>query len=265
MSSLKPSRTFDDSSSPEISYNPSHFKKLFEVEDKHFWFKSRNKIIAILLEQVVQGFAPGYKVLEVGCGDGNTLRVLEQTCRGGEVTGLEPFAEAIQLARSRVSCNLIQGDIHSHSFSDPFQLICIFDVLEHLPDDKNILRILHGLLVPRGSLFITVPAYPSLWSGRDIQARHQRRYCPEDLHTRLEEAGFRVDYLTPFMTCLFPVLFLARKMRRASGEAGLSAELRIIPVVNSLLGFLCAQETKWIRKRRKLPWGTSLLALATKI
>jgi ubiquinone/menaquinone biosynthesis C-methylase UbiE len=64
------------------SYDPSYFSHLFEVEDHHFWFRARNRVITAAVARVKAHLAPGYRFLEVGCGTGNVLRALEQTCKG---------------------------------------------------------------------------------------------------------------------------------------------------------------------------------------
>jgi ubiquinone/menaquinone biosynthesis C-methylase UbiE len=95
------------------SYDPRFFEPLFAIEDKHFWFRARNKAIAGLVRGLVQQFQPGYYVLEIGCGTGNTLRQLEQVCAGGIVLGMDLFHEGLSYAQHRVSCPLIQGDMRS--------------------------------------------------------------------------------------------------------------------------------------------------------
>jgi len=61
------------------------------------------------------------------------------------------------------------------------------DVLEHVDDDLGSFRALAQLLRPGGHLFVTVPAYPSLWSRHDDLHHHKRRYDK----ARLQEAAVR--------------------------------------------------------------------------
>ena len=120
------------------SYDPAYFAPLFAVEDKHFWFRVRNLMIQTLVRQVIADFPSGYRVLEVGCGSGNVLRVLEETCTRGKVVGMDLFADGLKYARKRTTCSLVQGDMQNPPFGTQFDLIGLFDVLEHLPDDKQI-------------------------------------------------------------------------------------------------------------------------------
>lgn len=214
----------------------------------------------------------GYRVLEVGCGTGYVLRMLHGLCAGGTVVGMDLFHEGLALAKRRSPAGLVQARIEAPPFAQPFDLVGIFDTLEHVPDDRAVLAHLRNLLRPKAALLVTVPAYQSLWSGFDEEAHHCRRYEPAMLRERLVEAGFVVDYLTPFMSLLYPVARVGRwasdVRRRRKVAAGLPAEsafraqLAIRPGVNEVLSFLLAQEARLIAGRRQLPIGTSLLALA---
>ncbi len=301
------------------SYDPVFFDALFRAEDKHFWFRARNRIIAAILKNQVlnrlpsigaagrrattqstgggssqpSGRAlsrssagalpspsepaqpqPAARVLELGCGTGNVLRVLEHICRGATVIGMDLFGEGLRFARQRTSCPLIAADVHHPPFIVPFDLVCAFDVLEHLQDDLEVLKAVRKLLRSEGTLALTVPAHPSLWSYFDVASRHCRRYRPKELKRKLAAAGFDTLYLTQFMAALFPLTWLKRRL--GSTPSGKStemhpdtcrnlalAELRIVPVLNLLLTAFLALEAPWLARGFRLPLGTSLLAIAS--
>ena len=254
----------------EGGYNPSHFELLFAAEDRHFWFRVRNQVISMFARQITRDLAPGYRVLEMGCGDGNVLRFLERACPTATVVGMDLYGEGIRYARGRTACSLVQGDVRRAPFAKTFQMIGIFDVLEHIPDDLQILRDLHELLDPAGALILTVPAHQSLWSYFDELSGHCRRYAREELETRLDKAGFTIEFLTPYMASLYPMMSLSRKLRAQTSAKGgdpnqlLKQELRIVPVLNELLAWELNWEARWLAGRRELPFGTSWLAIARK-
>jgi len=263
------------SSNHHRSYNPAYFAPLFATEDRHFWFKARNLVIETLMNQIIADLAPGYRILEVGCGTGNTLRVLQSVCKSGIVVGMDLFAEGLPYARQRTPCSLIQGDIHHAPFNTPFNCICLFDMLEHLPDDMQILHDLQSLLTLNGRLFLTVPAHPNLWSYFDEESHHFRRYQLAELRNKLLAAGYQIEYLTQYMLSIFPLVKLGRKLasltnRSVQQRANLSSkqltirELQIVPIVNELLTWLLSQEVSLIKRRLPIPLGTSLLAIARK-
>jgi SAM-dependent methyltransferase len=246
---------------------------LFDAEDRHFWFRARNTILSRLIGQIVKGLPSGYRVLEVGCGNGNVLRMLEQVCANGELLGMDLVAEKLEFARRRVHCTLRQGDLRQLSSGEAFHLIGMFDVLEHLEDDHGALRALGNALRRDGLLVLTVPAHWALWSYADTHAGHYRRYDAAHLERLLQESGLHVEFCTQFMAALYPLMWLGRRLASLwrSPKAGphrdralFCQELRVIPFVNDLLMRLLVCEAPLIARRCRLPIGTSLLAVARK-
>jgi SAM-dependent methyltransferase len=179
------------------------------------------------------------------------------------------FAEALLWARRRCRCPLVQGTLQATPFGVPFDLIGLFDVLEHVENDRQALRELHALLSPGGVLALTVPAHASLWSYWDEVCQHHRRYSVEELKGKLAEAGFQTEYVTQFMSLLFPLMWLKRKLRRVEVSEGnedgrkvAENELRVFPGINALLGWTLRPESLLVARRLRLPIGTSLVALA---
>jgi len=121
-------------------------------------------------------------------------------------------------------------------------------------------------------LMLTVPAHPSLWSYFDEASHHFRRYELAELKSKLISVGYTVEYISHYMAIIFPIVWLGRKLRSLNrwkgapdidgAKALASSELRIIPVVNSLLALVLSLEVRLIARRRQLPMGTSLLAVA---
>ncbi len=254
-------------------YDPTWYEPLVAVEDHHFWFRARNRAIAMLVRQVTSGFSPGYRILEVGCGTGNVLRALKSACPTGTVVGMDLFQDGLQHARARLPGTLlVRGDALRPPFAGSFAVVGMFDVLEHIEDDLGVLRSLRSLIAPDGALMITVPASPSLWSYFDQVALHVRRYELAELKIKLHEAGFTVEYISPYMASLYPVLWLGRRIaarrdRRPPTDADrardlVNHELRVNPLAGAVLGAVLEQELRWLRSRRRLPAGSSLIAIA---
>jgi len=253
-------------------YNPDHFQAFHEVETRHFWFTARNNALHALIAPAMRDLAPGYRVLEIGCGTGNTLRMLERACPGGRVVGMDLYGEGLQYARRRTRVPLVQGRMEHPPFATRFDVVGLFDVLEHIDNDRAALAQIHGLLEPEGRVVLTVPASRVLWSRFDEEAHHCRRYESDELGRKLSDAGFRVEYLTPFMAALYPVVRVARyvsdAMRargRASGRGEASAvldQIKVRPGLNAIMAALLGPEARVVARRWRLPIGTSLLALA---
>lgn len=255
-------------------FDPIYYTSLNANEARHFWHRARSRVIAGLVGELVGKRPGGCRILEVGCGTGNLLRVLVDVCRTGSVVGMDLFAEGLRYARRRVTCALVQGDLRAWPFRVRFDLIGLFDVLEHLSDDEQVLHDLYAILAPAGHLILTVPAHPSLWSYFDVGSRHCRRYELADIEAKVMRAGFGIKYSTQYMAGIFPALWLRRRLSRGCERRAVedsqriyeltARELTVIPVLNWLLYWLLAPEAGLIKRGVRLPIGTSLLVVARK-
>ncbi len=261
------------SENPAQSYDPDYFEPLANIEEQHFWFKSRNQLIQMFLIRLRDKITRTERILEVGCGTGNVLRSITGVFPNGSVVGMDLYHQGLVYAKNRASCALLQGDMHNPPFGNQFGLVGLFDVMEHLEDDNLVLRDLNRMISEDGYLILTVPAFSLLWSYFDEAGHHIRRYQKADLNRKLELAGFRVIQLSYFMGILFPVVWLRRKISKKhlknnqnKGQIFQSAveELQIIPVINDILCMILGWENQLIKIGVQLPFGTSLIAVAKK-
>jgi SAM-dependent methyltransferase len=255
----------------EGGYDPRHNQSLFAVEDRHFWFRSRNRIVAAMAAKYTRQLPAGFYVLEVGCGNGSVTRVLQDTCATGNVIGADLYLEGLVNARSRGVKMLVQADMSRFPFGSGFALAGMFDVLEHIPDDCGALRSLYNALSPGGRLLLSVPAHQSLWSYFDEVALHCRRYELEGLRSKCLDAGYEVEYATEFMSFLYPLMKTQRRwkdfMRKRTGknlEETVAGDLSINPLLNAALDRAGRAETFLIRRGVSLPFGTSIFLVARK-
>lgn len=127
--------------------------------------------------------------LEIGCGQGAFgARLAERT----DYTGVEPDDEAFAVAGSRIrprGGKVIHGIHTAVPAGSTFDLVCAFEVLEHLDDDKGALADWVEFVRPGGHFLMSVPAFQDRFGPMDTHAGHYRRYSPEELRSRLSEAG----------------------------------------------------------------------------
>jgi SAM-dependent methyltransferase len=242
-------------------YDPAHFAGLAELESRNFWFRARNRLIIWAMERYFPGAA---RFLEAGCGTGFVLSGVAQAFPGLQITGSELAAEGLGFAARRVpAARLIQMDARRIPFREEFDVAGAFDVIEHIEDDRAVLRALREALVPGGGLLLTVPQHPSLWSEFDARAHHVRRYRAADLRGKLVETGFEIVKMTSFVTLLLPLMYASRLAQRAPGaDYDPLAELRIAPWLNWTLERVLDAERALIRAGLSLPAGGSLLVVA---
>lgn len=255
------------------SYDETYFEKLYQVEDRHFWFRTRKAIVAALCSNIIANLPAGYRVMEIGCGTGHLLKTLKDTCKNGKVFGLDLFWEGLAFASQRTNAILVQGQAEWMPFAEGnFDLIGMFDVLEHLENDEEILVSVLRMLKEGGKLMLTVPAERQLWSTTDLIAHHQRRYEMDELKQKLEKSGFQIDYISECMQALHPLARMrppapilleemsADEDRRSREE--FSHELKILPIANEIAFRILQTEINRIRKYETIKRGTSIIAVA---
>lgn len=93
----------------------------------------------------------------------------------------------------------LSGEIGALPFGDrQFDLVCAFDVIEHVRDDRQAFAELSRVLKDGGTLIFSVPLHAHLWSGFDEWSGHTRRYDPDELMVILEQNQLRPEKSAPF-------------------------------------------------------------------
>jgi SAM-dependent methyltransferase len=149
---------------------------------------------ATLRWDVVRGHLPTHRstVLEVGCGQGAVAVRLAQR---HDYTGVELDGPAVELARRRMADagldgRFVHGGVEELDGEDGgFDLVCAFEVLEHIEDDLAAATHWVRRLRPGGRLLLSVPAWQSRYGAMDEAVGHFRRYDPSALKNVLELAG----------------------------------------------------------------------------
>lgn len=245
-------------------FKASYFADLARLEDNHFWFRVRNRLIIWALGNYcpeVQSF------LEIGCGTGYVLSAMVSAFPRVQFHGSEIFIAGLAFAAARQpAINFMQMDAQHIPFVDEFDSIGAFDVLEHIEEDMQVLKQMHAALKSSGIMLLTVPQHAWLWSPVDEYACHVRRYSAKELHAKVEGAGFEILRSTSFVSTLLPIMWASRfTQKRSVKGVEASAETRISPWLNSLFCQLLHAELAFIRKGFSFPLGGSRLVVARKI
>ncbi len=237
------------------------YARMAELEDRHWWFAARRRILTEVLARLV-ALPAAPRLLEAGCGTGGNLAMLS---RFGEVAAFEPDAEARRMAQEKSGFDVRDGRLPGDIPFEPggFDLVAAFDVLEHVEDDLASLRALHAQLRPGGSALITVPAFEFLWSRHDERHHHWRRYAKGALVGRAAAAGFTPVMATYFNSLLFPLIAGVRLGNRILGLDKVEDEALPPYPINRILYVLFASERHLVG-RIPLPLGVSLLMIALK-
>ena len=232
------------------------------VQDRHFWFAARNDVIVSTMRRTI-GALEGRLALEVGCGTGAVLPALERA--GLNACGIDMHRRALLHARKRTRGPLVWTNATPLPFFDDFDAVLLCDVIEHVDDDVALLVEAKRVLKPGGSVVVTVPAGPDLWTAYDDVTGHKRRYDREGLAKVIGRAGLVVGELSYFNVLPLLAQRLHRRLR-AARDTNLDG-VRIVqqaltvpsPPLNTLFRILMQCEPPL----RRLGWrGGSLVAVA---
>lgn len=236
----------------------------FAVEDVSFWFAHRNRVII----DAVRRFPPAGPIADIGAGNGFVSLGLERA--GVPAIVIEPGAAGARNARTRGLATVVCATLDEAGFaSGTLAAAGLFDVLEHIADDRAFLGQVRERLIPRGRLYLTVPAFQALWSAEDELVGHHRRYTTRGLRDLLQSGGYQIDFATYFFWPLPIPLFLLRTLpsrlgRRTTLDPQQTAsELRPSPLIERTMTRLLDWEQRWIQRGSTVPVGTSCLVVAT--
>lgn len=245
----------------EGRFPPEAFEQLATIESGHYWFESRNRLITWAIGR----YFPGARtLLEIGCGTGFVLQGVHAAFPALRLTASDAMAGGLEVAGRRVpSAALLQQDARELDAAEQFDLVVAFDVLEHIPEDVQVMGRMFQAVRPGGGVIVTVPQHPQLWSRTDECARHVRRYRRRELVDRLQQTGFDIVRVTSFVSLLLPLMAASRWAAQRE-EHHTDREFVVSPMVNAALRAVLAVERGAIRLGASWPAGGSLLVVARK-
>lgn len=248
----------------------SLYYQLAEIEDTHWWFVYRRKLIVALIERF--GGITGQDALDIGCGTGGNVPFLRTYCK--KVSGLDLSDDAIALARKKYpNGDFRKGDINALRELYPaefFDLVSDFNVLYHdwVASDLQAMRDVLYLLRPGGIFVLTEAAFSFLRRAHDVADYGVRRYTLRQLKGMLGKAGFRNVCGTYFNLPAFPIALLLAVIDRLSlspKETNGVFELTMPPKwLNDAAGAMLSIELAAIGAFGRMPLGVSIACIARK-
>lgn len=232
--------------------DPAYARRYRDLALRHWWWRARNEYVKDRVSRLLRG-ATSARILDIGCGDAVLFPFLSSF---GYVEGIEPDALVVTPDgpwRERIQLRSFDETFTS---GQPFDLILMLDVVEHMDDPSGALRHAGRLLAPGGRVLITVPAFNILWTHHDTINRHRVRFTRSSLRGTVEAAGLSVAS----SGYLFQWLFAAKLVERMKERLGRVTSAPEIPApsINTSLYRLCRLEQRVLGDR--LPFGSSLLA-----
>lgn len=246
----------------ESAVKTSEYARMAEYEQSYWWHLGRLEIIQTYLKRVF-GKRHNSTILNVGCGTGGTIDMLEKF---GHVDNVDTSDDAIAFVKTRGNKNIMKVDGIDLPYEDKtYDVVGAFDVLEHIEDDKRALFEWKRVLKDDGVIVITVPAYQWLWSEHDASLHHRRRYTVKSLMTVAAEAGLKPEKKSYAISFSLPLVIGYRVASKALNRKG-GSETSYVPVprsINKFFTVLLKVEAK-LHDKISLPAGTSVITILHK-
>ena len=199
---------------------------------RHWYYRSK----AAALRRAVRRLAPK-RILDIGAGSGFFSRHLL-------AEGSAQSALCVDIGYDSDRDDSVAGKpvlYRRETGPTDCDLVLMMDVLEHVDDDRGLVR-LYADKVPSGAHFLaTVPAFQFLWSGHDVFLEHKRRYRLPEIERTMADAGLEVVHGAYYFGFIFPLAAAVRLATRGelSPKSSLSKQGAI---ANGLLTLACAAE-----------------------
>ncbi len=204
----------------------------------HFWIRRRFDVMKSLADPLVRSCQ---RIAEIGCGNGLLQRSIEDYY-GRSVVGFDLNELALRKNVSRRSALYCYDILEKRpEFSAQFDLLILFDVLEHIENESEFLQCVKFHLTESGILLVNVPAHQSLFSDYDRAAGHIRRYSLNQLVRIALRNGYDVQDVSYWGLPLVPLLLLRKwlSLEASNGSAGFDARG---PAMNAFLSGLARFE-----------------------
>lgn len=198
-------------------------------------------------------------LFDVGGANGYVARAIQES--GIDVVLVEPGLAGVRNALGRGVGQVVKATLDDAGLlTETVPSVGLLDVIEHIEHDVEFLKEINRLIIPRGRVYVTVPAHQWLWSDEDLLAGHHRRYTVKTPSSLLGKAGFTIDFATYFFSFIpFPI-FLRRVLPNRLGFHVKKAAEDVVradhqpdnPLVKRVLNMLTMRELSKISRLNPL-------------
>jgi SAM-dependent methyltransferase len=234
-------------------------EELIAADRSHWWFRGKAALVSTALARTGGG-RDGF-LADVGAGAGGVTAMLGWD--PDELVVLEAGERLAHYARHGNGVPAVRATVAPLPLAtSSVDVVCLLDVIEHLPEPAGALAEARRVLRPDGRLVINVPAHAWLWSSADVHLGHQRRYDRTMLREELRAAGFSPVLLGHVFSWLVPPVWLERRLKGKGGGGDPALGLdKTSFLVDRAAMVLTAVERQFVG-RVPFPVGTSLLCVA---
>jgi len=239
--------------------DPRQYQKMLKHQELHWWFKARRNILATIIKK----FCPQSKdILEIGAGTGANIEMLQKF---GHLTAIEPnsYARSEITKKFQKNITILDGKLPDDlNLDKKFDLICLFDVLEHVKEDLKSLESLKQHLKPNGKLIVTIPAFQFLFSQHDTNLHHFRRYNKTQIEELLTKSNYKIEFTSYFNFLLFPLALISRILLKIFPSKK-TQDGQPPKIINYFWYQIFNFEKFLLKSKIRFPFGLSIITIAT--
>jgi ubiquinone/menaquinone biosynthesis C-methylase UbiE len=241
-----------------------YYIQYYHLERKNWWFLVRLSIIRQAIKKNVYQGNP-LKILNIGVATGASSDMLSLF---GDVVSSEYDEETCRFLKENLNIEVIQASVTDLPFEDnSFDLVCAFDVIEHVEDDVKAYAEMKRVCKITGHIATTVPAFMVMWSNHDVVNHHFRRYTKKGIFQLLVQNQLKVTYSSYFNTILFLPVLLFRTINNVINKNKIPKSdfhKETPTIINQILKTIFSLELHLL-KFIKFPFGVSYINISEKV
>ena len=243
----------------------TYVQQYAKLEREHWWFIVRQKILLQFLRKNLPASTSSLTILNIGAAGGASSEWLKTL---GTVVSVENDPAFLgQLQRNGIT--VTAASVTDLPFAPgSFDLVCAFDVVEHVEDELRALGEMKRVCRKGGHICLSVPAMPGLWSQHDVVNGHFRRYTRGSLIASVASmGGLTLIDSRYFNSLLFVPIWMARKVSGLFRKKHTGSDFSYFKTANwanKLLGAIFGLE-HGVFRNTSFSRGVSLAAIFKKI
>jgi SAM-dependent methyltransferase len=250
------------------SINNDLLYKFNLIEKKHWWWRGRRELVRRFILERDRKIT---KILDIGCGTGETMSFVKNLLPNSEVWGIDPSPVGVAFTRGRGHKLVKIAKAENLPFKNNiFDVVLILDVLEHIKDEAGVLKEIKRVLKPGGKVLITGPALKFIWSKHDTEQGHVTRFTRHQLKGLARKAGLKAEKIGYFNFVLSLPIVAIRLGSKVPGlgfmanyDRGINFDIAKIGWLNTGLTKIFETEVRLMNKL-DYPWGISVAAILVK-
>ncbi len=233
---------------------------MFDSEESYWWYRALHSLIIDTINKKGRNL----KILDAGCGTCRLLQLLE---KNNSVEGFDFSLKALDFCRKRGIDNVYLQNINEWRSEKKFDVIVSADVIcsSGIENEQKIINNFYSALKNEGLLILNLPAFDILSRNHDKAVYIRKRYKKKEIENLIKNAGFSYCFVTYRLPWLYFIILIKKISQKIFFNKKSKSDLSKLPkFLNQILLKINMIENILIKKRIKIPFGSSVFAIAKK-